>query len=227
MPTHSPSHWQNTLNPQLVQRLMRPIVQPGVIGSALADQIRSRSDRWSNRLPLLTQITQQHRLSEGSPAGQPPIVYAQPVAAEMTSESAAQPSTPSATRSDRPTVIQAKFASSAPTNHSTSPVIAPESAQRSLPSHQPVSLNTTNSYPTTSPVASENPSSKPSPHPLSNSFQHPSPQPSLHPLPILPIVQARSPVPTLDNDAIAPQGYAAPESGLPIVSAQPAIPLIP
>ncbi|MDV2996739.1 MAG: hypothetical protein N4J56_006444 [Chroococcidiopsis sp. SAG 2025] len=195
MPTSPLYNWQNTIRPKLVQRLMRPIAQPGVTGSALADQIRSRAESWSNRLPLLTQISEQHTLSEGSPAGQPPIVYAQPVPAETASDIAVQTSTPSATSSNRPTVIQAKFVPSAPTDRLTWQAVAP--AERSLPFDSSVSITTSDRHP----IALENPSSQP--------------------LPTLPIVAPRSPTSASNTGTLSPQLYTAPADRVPIASAQP------
>ncbi|BAY14137.1 hypothetical protein [Calothrix sp. NIES-2098] len=50
--------WQDALDPQLTWRLRRPLVQPGAIGSRLARAVLSRTQRVSNRLPLLTKLIQ-------------------------------------------------------------------------------------------------------------------------------------------------------------------------
>ncbi len=117
MPHPSQQPWQTTLNPRLVQRLMRPITQPGVIGSELADQIQARADRWANRLPLLA-VGQRHLPAEGTP-GHLPIVYAQPqppadsnAPAESAATTVAVP--PAVAMGQPPLVIQAKFAPGAP-----------------------------------------------------------------------------------------------------------------
>jgi hypothetical protein len=72
------SNWQDSIDQQLQERLMRPLVQPGLTNTTqLARVIISRSHRLSNRLPLLTELNQ--RLSNVTPlqAEQTPIVYAQ------------------------------------------------------------------------------------------------------------------------------------------------------
>jgi|GEM_PF-6186653 len=72
------SNWQDSIDQQLQERLMRPLVQPGLTNTTqLARVIISRSHRLSNRLPLLTELNQ--RLSNVMPlqAEQTSIVYAQ------------------------------------------------------------------------------------------------------------------------------------------------------
>ncbi|MGF2040551.1 MAG: hypothetical protein RMZ43_035510 [Nostoc sp. CmiVER01] len=60
METNYPSthnqNWQDTLEPQLIKRLRRPLVQFGVTGNQLARAIQSRTQRVSNRLPLLAKL---------------------------------------------------------------------------------------------------------------------------------------------------------------------------
>lgn len=46
-------NWQSAINSQLSQRLIRPLIQPGIISFAGATEIIQRSQRFSNRHPLL------------------------------------------------------------------------------------------------------------------------------------------------------------------------------
>lgn len=106
MTTHQT--WQNNLDPKLIQRLIRPVVQPGVIGTQMARMIISRSQNFSNRLPLLSQIAQRQTSVAGFQAEQTPIVYAQ----MLPRETKTAVSTPVQTNQpSKPTVVQAKFAS--------------------------------------------------------------------------------------------------------------------
>ena len=46
-------NWQSAINSQLSQRLIRPLIQPGIISFAGATEIIQRSQRFSSRHPLL------------------------------------------------------------------------------------------------------------------------------------------------------------------------------
>jgi hypothetical protein len=70
-------NWQESLNPQLLQRLVRPLVQPGVISSKMAQSIVQRSQRFANRLPML-KIAYRGYATSNSNVEPVPIVYAQP-----------------------------------------------------------------------------------------------------------------------------------------------------
>ena len=47
------NNWQSAINSQLSQRLIRPLIQPGIISFADATEIIQRSQRFSSRHPLL------------------------------------------------------------------------------------------------------------------------------------------------------------------------------
>jgi hypothetical protein len=80
LPLTVQSNWQDSIDQQLQERLMRPLLQPSLTNTTqLARVIISRSQRLGNRLPLLTELNQ--RFSNITPL-QPeptPIVYAQPL----------------------------------------------------------------------------------------------------------------------------------------------------
>jgi hypothetical protein len=67
--------WQEALDPGLTQRLLRPVVQPGLNRSQMAGAIQARSQGLTGRLPLLGQVVQRYRMAEDL-GGQVPIVYA-------------------------------------------------------------------------------------------------------------------------------------------------------
>ncbi|MBD1873787.1 hypothetical protein H6F75_09855 [Nodosilinea sp. FACHB-131] len=135
MPTPPQPTWQTTLNPGLVQRLMRPVTQPGVIGSELTEQIQARAERWANRLPLLTTLDQRHLPAAGT-YPQTPIVYAQALPPEDNAAVPKQTSISPAAKTDHPMVIQAKFAPGAPANRGASMAPAPQPLP-DLPQVQP------------------------------------------------------------------------------------------
>jgi hypothetical protein len=119
-------------DPKLLQRLTRPLVQPGVISPRMARGIILRAQRFASRLPLLA-IAQRHYNVAELKTEQLPIVYAQSRQDETQTASGislgtnadAQKSQPDASQT---TVVQAKFASakspaSLPVNPDTQPVI--------------------------------------------------------------------------------------------------------
>ena len=71
--------WQDSINHMLVNRLIRPLRQPGVMKMAMGQQIISRSDRFLNRVPLLTQQMQRWGSTNSLSYNPVPIVYAQPI----------------------------------------------------------------------------------------------------------------------------------------------------
>src|SRR5919202_4576042 len=80
LPLTVESNWQDIIDQRLQERLMRPLVQPGLTNTTqLARVIISRSHHLSNRLPLLAELNQ--RLFNVTPlqAEQTTIVYAQPL----------------------------------------------------------------------------------------------------------------------------------------------------
>jgi hypothetical protein len=102
---------QDYLDPKLIQRLLRPIERPGVINTDMGWEIVRRSQKFTNRLPLISHLTQRWNHKIGFQGEQIPIVYArsQPQKTAETSTISAelsQSSTP------QRTVVQAKFAPS-------------------------------------------------------------------------------------------------------------------
>ena len=77
--TNVSSNWQDSINHMLVNRLIRPLHQPGVMKMAMGQQIISRSDRFLNRVPLLTQQMQRWGNTNSLSYDPVPIVYAQPI----------------------------------------------------------------------------------------------------------------------------------------------------
>src|SRR5689334_25271050 len=69
--------WQDTLNSRLLRRLLRPLLQPGVIAPDLARRIVARVQQMGNALPLLDRL--QRYLGDGEAAWSdlPLIVHVQ------------------------------------------------------------------------------------------------------------------------------------------------------
>jgi hypothetical protein len=73
------TNWQDSLDVRLVNRLHRPLRQPGLMKMAMGENIINRCDRFLNRLPLLSQQMQRWGNTSISTSDSVPIVYAQPV----------------------------------------------------------------------------------------------------------------------------------------------------
>jgi hypothetical protein len=104
--------WEDSISPQLLPRLLRPILQPGVIDTQIARKIIQRSQNLANRLPLLTQVQKNWCKVSNLDVGQVPIVYAQPrtnANNEIFNTSNQENSSRQANEKPR-MVIQAKFA---------------------------------------------------------------------------------------------------------------------
>jgi hypothetical protein len=88
-------NWQRALDPQLTGRLLRPVVQPGVISPNLGRNILSRMQRTGANMPLLDKALGYMRSIDDPQATRVPIVYARPVqpagAADHMGETAAVP----------------------------------------------------------------------------------------------------------------------------------------
>jgi hypothetical protein len=114
--------WQAALNPQLTQRLLRPMVQPGVIPDTLAAAIFERVHQLQQRLSLLHQFEQRWAGQSALQVPDIPIVYAQWATGAQTinaspASAAPRAQPPSISPGSPPPlasamVIQAKFASS-------------------------------------------------------------------------------------------------------------------
>lgn len=104
--------WQDALDSHLTRRLIRPLVQPGVMDARMARVIIARSQRLNNRLPLLTQLQGRGVARNLSPE-QIPIVYAQSLSREASTNSASSiPIDMRQPEANKPPVVQAKFARS-------------------------------------------------------------------------------------------------------------------
>ncbi|AFY54247.1 hypothetical protein Riv7116_1699 [Rivularia sp. PCC 7116] len=75
------SNWQDSLNTGLLNRLNRPLNQPGMMKISMSQRIINRCDRLLNRLPLLGQQIQRWGNVNTGVSNDVPIVYAQPVSA--------------------------------------------------------------------------------------------------------------------------------------------------
>ena len=73
------SNWQDSLNTGLVNRLNRPLNQPGMMKMSMSQRIINRCDRLLNRLPLLSQQMQRWGNVNTGVSNDVPIVYAQPI----------------------------------------------------------------------------------------------------------------------------------------------------
>ncbi|MFN6517026.1 MAG: hypothetical protein RMY29_021290 [Nostoc sp. CreGUA01] len=76
---NSLSNWQDALNYDLVNRLTRPLRQPGMMKMGMSRRIINRCDRFLNRLPLLNQQMQRWGNTNTLSSEPVPIVYAQPI----------------------------------------------------------------------------------------------------------------------------------------------------
>lgn len=126
-PASNQGNWQDAIDPGFQERLMRPIVKPGVIDKAqLAGNILSRSERFANRLPLVSQLERRFSGVKNLPTGQLPIVYAQPLSGEANVANTATPGNSSASGPVSRAIVQAKFAPAPSKSGSASPsAIAP------------------------------------------------------------------------------------------------------
>ncbi|QMS92065.1 hypothetical protein HUN01_32340 [Nostoc edaphicum CCNP1411] len=109
------SNWQDSLDEGLVNRLHRPLRQPGMMKMAMSQRIINRCDRFLNRLPLLNQQMQRWGNTNTLSSEPMPIVYAQPVslAKEQEVENRVHNSLPTVSQVEpSPNVIQRKIDSS-------------------------------------------------------------------------------------------------------------------
>ncbi len=83
--------WHAALNAHLLQRLLRPRVQPGVVSSAPGQAILTRMLQMAGDLPLLSRMLQHLNTGEEWRADLVPIVHAQPVPPANAPAAAASP----------------------------------------------------------------------------------------------------------------------------------------
>jgi hypothetical protein len=114
------TNWQDGIDQKFQVRLMRPLEKPGLINtSVLAGAIISRSQRLSDRLPLLAQMDRRWSSVTAQSANHLPLVYAHPLPipnkdGEKVSLSETS-SIPKVHRKEVP-IIQAKFAPDSESN---------------------------------------------------------------------------------------------------------------
>lgn len=72
------SNWQDSLDRSLVNRLTRPLRQPGMMKMGMSQRIINRCDRFLQRLPLLSQQMQRWGKTSTLSSDSVPIIYAQP-----------------------------------------------------------------------------------------------------------------------------------------------------
>ncbi|MBD2341683.1 hypothetical protein H6G64_32610 [Calothrix sp. FACHB-156] len=124
--------WEKSLDPQLMQRLMRPLLQPGVFDRHLANVIIGRSQLLHQQLPLLADFTKRHSSMRDLHTEQVPIVYAQPVQQDISvATDASSFSAAAAPKTSQPMVIQAKFTN--PTSHQSAAQLVNRSQGGELP----------------------------------------------------------------------------------------------
>ncbi|MBD2438759.1 hypothetical protein [Nostoc sp. FACHB-110] len=75
---NSLANWQDALDTRLVNRLTRPLHQPGIMNLMMGQRIINRCDRFLHRLPLLNQQIQRWGSTNTLSSESVPIVYAQP-----------------------------------------------------------------------------------------------------------------------------------------------------
>ncbi len=220
--TNSGLNWQDGINTQLLRRLIRPLAQPRMIEMEISQGIIERSDRFLNRLPLLSQQMQRWGNFSTESSESIPIVYAQPIS-QPTGENLVSPkSTINNLSTSTEMPLQAKMASS-----ETAPQAATELSSTNQFTTQESALPTVSPLPVTTNLSTEMPvqakiaSSEITPQPateLSFTNQFTAPESGL------PVVSPQ----VMDND-LSPKGEMplARDIGrdldrqLPIVPSQP------
>jgi hypothetical protein len=127
-PASTGTDWQESLDSQFLQRLLRAL-HPGVLNDTIAQDILRRTERMTNRLPLLITLMQRQAglaMAEGNAI---PIVYAQPP--ERVRVNSETPLPPGQPQSQPLKVIQAKMIQPSAIN----PIVPP--IERSIASPSP------------------------------------------------------------------------------------------
>lgn len=150
----APNHWQASLNPGLMRRLLRS-VQPGVMKPQFAHEVIARTQRLGDRLPLLVEFAQRQGGLTSHYVDQPLIVYAQALPPPEMPRSF-PPASASQPPSGPPTVIQAKFAKSGstPTPPQPLPVVQAQFSPAAIASTSPSPPHSLHHPPVTSPPLS-------------------------------------------------------------------------
>lgn len=109
--------WQAALDSQLVQRLVRPLISPGVIDRGRVTAVRAPADHAISRSVLMTELAQRHSSVERHLGNQPPIVLAQ----RLPRAEAGETTTPAAARELPRVIARTLPAAARPTAASTTP----------------------------------------------------------------------------------------------------------
>lgn len=109
---NSSLNWQDSLNPQLLQRLILLGKQPGIIKQDIGQKIIDRCDRFLNRLPLLSQYLQRWQGLNEMSVDSVPIVYALPALRESENNQTLTVNETNNLASNTEKTIQTKTASS-------------------------------------------------------------------------------------------------------------------
>ncbi|MBD2442722.1 hypothetical protein H6G25_05785 [Dolichospermum sp. FACHB-1091] len=109
---NSSLNWQDSLNPQLLQRLILLGKQPGIIKQDIGQKIIDRCDRFLNRLPLLSQYLQRWQGLNEMSVDSVPIVYALPALRESENNQTLTVNQTNNLASNTEKTIQTKTASS-------------------------------------------------------------------------------------------------------------------
>jgi hypothetical protein len=117
-------NWQDGINTQLLRRLIRPLAQPGTIEMSISQGIIERSDRFLNRLPLLSQQMQRWGNFNTESSESVPIVYAQPIARQSGERLVSSKSSINNLSTSGEMPLQAKTASSETAPQLTTPELS-------------------------------------------------------------------------------------------------------
>jgi len=165
--TNSGLNWQDGINTQLLRRLIRPLAQPGTIEMSISQGIIERSDRFLNRLPLLSQQMQRWGNFNTESSESIPIVYAKPIARQSGERLVSPKSTINNLSTSAEMPLQAKMTSSETAPQPTTPELSSTNqftTQESvLPtgSRSPITTNLSTEMPLQAKMASSETASQP------------------------------------------------------------------
>jgi len=196
--TNSALNWQDGINTQLLRRLIRPLAQPGTIEMSISQGIIERSDRFLNRLPLLSQQMQRWGNFNTESSESIPIVYAQPISRQTGEKLVSPKSTINNLSTSGEMSLQAKMASSEiapqPTTLSSTNQFTAQESVLPIVSRSPITVNLSTEMPLQAKIASSE--TAPQPTTLSSTNQFTAQES------VLPIV-SRSPI-TVDKSTVMP-----------------------
>lgn len=227
--------WQHHLDPPLVQRLWRPIAQPGAMDGRMVERLFHRYYDFLTPAPLLQTCLQRQSQTAQAQAGTVPIVYAQPWSLPEATPARAPirdsnpppevapplPATlPNLPRSQTSPVIQAKLdpSASAAALDQPLPLAAPDNAETA---HSPQTRDrAADPIPLPSPEAAA---------PMSAGSGQPVALPVVRPTRVAPVAEAwrsivvRDFLPQSDGEQQSPIETLAPDRPLPLVTVGPPV----